>query len=372
MKRRAPEARLRRGRRRGMRAAAGLRGSRTARAPRPHAREPGHDRRRPGTAPVRGAAVAGSRRREETLVGAFEVGRIYNGGSSAIGFAPLERRRQGLAGRARAADRRRQGRPRRAAGTSGAAPTRPPRYDESHRLWLISSTGLGSTGPTRSGCSSTARRTARSGPRRSSRTRRRTGDAPQNGSLACDNSTGERRLRHVLHRLHQHGVDARRTSSSSSKSTDGGATWSAPVGTPDASVGTGAVTLVQPPPPGAAAGSTCGRVVVAYVERNDASTTSPRATAAPRGRLTRVVTSTQAAQHTVAQGVRTSLVVVRLGRRRRRALPRLADAELPHRADDALGGCERGRHEHQGRERHRHGRRATRSRSTRPARTPRR
>src|SRR5262249_25768321 len=91
-------------------------------------------------------------------------------------------------------------------------------------------------------------------------------------------------------------------------STDGGATWSAPVGTPDASVGTGSVTLVQPP----ASSGTCGRVVVAYTNVVSGTNTVNDIMSTDRGATwsaAAVVTSTLAATHAVAQGVRTSLVV---------------------------------------------------------------
>ena len=116
-------------------------------------------------------AADGSKQR---LVGAFEVGRIYNGGSSAIGFARSDDGGKAWQDGLAAADRRR-GQATTSAGTvwRGADPSAA--YDESHGLWLISSTGLGSHRPARSGCSSTARRTARSGPRRSSRTAQRHG-----------------------------------------------------------------------------------------------------------------------------------------------------------------------------------------------------
>ena len=150
---------------------------------------------------------------KKTLVGAFEVGRIYNGGSSAIGFAAVEGRRQGLARRPAAADDRRQAdddaaRHALAGGRSVRGVRREPRD-----CWLISVDRAGLRPAARSASSSTARRTATEvGGRRSSRTRPATGDAPQNGSLACDNYAGEPGLRQLLPRVHQRGARLRRTS----------------------------------------------------------------------------------------------------------------------------------------------------------------
>lgn len=248
-------------------------------------------------------AADGSKQR---LVGAFEVGRIYNGGSSAIGFARSDDGgkawQDGLVPLTVGA-----GQATTSAGTvwRGADPSAA--YDESHGLWLISSTGLGSTGTDTIGLFVNSSTDGKKWSAPILAHGATAGDAPQNGSLACDNDPASAGYGTCY-------IAYTNTSSTPAnqlfvvKSTDGGATWSAPAGTPDTSAGTGPVTLVQPPPPGAVAGTACGRIVVAYVNGttvNDIASSDCGATWSAHA----VVTSTQAAQHTVAQGVRSSLVV---------------------------------------------------------------
>jgi hypothetical protein len=92
------------------------------------------------------------------------------------------------------------------------------------------------------------------------------------------------------------------------ESTDGGATWSAPVASADLAVGTGAVPLVQPP----AAINTCASVIVPYTATTSSlgeivSTDSSATCNAPAWGAHTVIT-TQAAVHTVAIGLKTSLL----------------------------------------------------------------
>jgi hypothetical protein len=245
-------------------------------------------------------AADGSKQR---IVGTFEVGRTYNGGSSSIGYARSDDGgkgwQDGLVPLTVAS-----GQATTAAGTvwRGADPSAA--YDESHNLWLISSTGLGSTGADTLGLFVNSSKDGKKWSAPVVAHAGGTGDAPNNGSLACDNSPSSAGYG-TCYIAYTNTASTPASQLFVTKSTDGGATWSAPVGTPDTSAGTGAVTLVQPPAP--SAGGTCGRVVVAFVNGttvNDIASADCGATFSART----VVTSTQAAQHTVAQGIRTSLV----------------------------------------------------------------
>ena len=218
---------------------------------------------------------------KKTLVGAFEVGRIFNGGSSAIGFAVStdagKAWKDGLLPLTVGEQADDDGRSAR----SGGRPTRPRHTTLDGQAWLISSTGLNGTGG-RSASSSTGRRTATSGRHRSRRTppapatRRRTARSPATTAPASQ-GYGNCYLAY-----NNAGSTPANQLSGRQRRPTAARTWSAPVGAADASIGTGAVTLVQPPPPGAAPGTTCGRVVVAFTNGTTASTRSSRPTAAPR------------------------------------------------------------------------------------------
>ena len=233
---------------------------------------------------------------KKTLVGAFEVGRIFNGGSSAIGFARSDDGgkawHDGLLPLTVGASR-----PRRRRGPSGAPPTRPPHTTRATDVARL------------------VDRARRPGPRlglfvNSSKDGKKwsapvvahaaaAGDAPHNGSLACDNAPASagygtcylaytntastpanqlsgRHARPTAARRGRRPWDARRVRRHRRRHAR-----------PASASGRGA-------------GSTCGRVVVAYANGATVNA-SPRPTAAPpvgaRGRH-----STQAASHTVAQG----------------------------------------------------------------------
>ena len=162
-----------------------------------------------------------------------------------------------------------------------------------------------------------------------------TGDSPQNGSLACDDAPASAGYG-TCYLAYNNAGSTPANALVDRQSTDGGATWSAPAAPSDASVGTGAVTLVQPPPPGAAPGSTCGRVVVAF---NNGTTHQCDLLQRLRRHLVGAL-----GRHVHARGDAHGRPGcahlarrLRLDRRRRRRLPRLADAQLPHCTDDPLG-----------------------------------
>jgi hypothetical protein len=241
----------------------------------------------------------------QTIVTAVEVGRVAGGatsavgGSSAIGWVTSTNGgkswgMRGLLPLTVASG----GSAYRAADPSVA-------YDARFGQWLVASRLLGSSGSVQAvdvdrsadGLTWSAPITTHSAG---------TGDVPDKTWITCDNSSRSAGYGNCYLAYTNTGSTPA-NQLQVQRSTDGGQTWSAPAGTPDASVGTAAIPLVQPPAPGAGNGTTCGRVVVPY-----ASGTTVNAFFSTDCGVTwsahSVVTSTQAAQHTVAQGLRTSLV----------------------------------------------------------------
>jgi hypothetical protein len=241
----------------------------------------------------------------KTLVGAFEVGRIFNGGSSAIGWTTSSDGgtgwHDGLLPLTVASKQATTG-----AGTLWRAADPSAAYDDNSGTWLIASTGLDGTG----GARGLFINRSRDGHKWSDPVIAHAagaGDAPQNASLACDNWPSSQGYGTCY-------LAYNNTSSTPANllqvvtSTDGGATWSAPASTPDASTGTGAVALVQPPPPGAAPGTACGRVVVAYAGGGGISWISSGDCGASWSAHTQLLPN-MSATHAPAQNLRTGLVV---------------------------------------------------------------
>ena len=242
------------------------------------------------------ASAAGSK----TLVSAFEVGRAYNGGASAIGWAtsvnggksfkhglvPLTIQAGGSGGIWRGAD------------PSVA-------YNARYGKWLVEATGLGSTANTL-GLYVSRSDDGKSWGSPIQVHAAGTGDTPSKSWITCDNY-GNSAGYGNCYVAYSNTASTPANQLFVSTSTDGGASWSAPAGTPDTSVGTGAIPLVQPTAPSASPGSTCGRLVVSYANGaalNDFASSDCGATNSAHA----VITSTQAAQHTVAQGLRVSLL----------------------------------------------------------------
>ncbi len=247
---------------------------------------------------------------KKTLVGAFEVGRIFNGGSSAIGWTTSPDGGNGwndgllpltVAGKQATT----------AAGPLWRAADPSVAHDEQDKTWLIASTGLNGTG----GSVGLFVNSSKDGHKWSAPVvahAAAAGDAPQNGSLACDNWPSSKGYGNC-YLAYNNIASTPANLLQFVTSTDGGATWSAPGSTADASTGTSAVALVQPPPPGAAPGAECGRVVVSYTgvpvsgvnsvnwfaSSDCGATWSAHAQILPNTTLT----------HTVAQNLRTGLVV---------------------------------------------------------------
>jgi hypothetical protein len=235
----------------------------------------------------------------KTLVSAFESGRAYNGGASAIGWAtsvnggksfkhgllPMTIQAGGAGGSGiwRGAD-------------SSVA------YSARYGQWLIAATGLGSTANT------VGLYVSRSGDGKSWSSiilvhAAGTGDTPSKSWVTCDNYAASSGYGNC-YIAYTNTASTPANQLFVARSTDGGATWSAPVGTPDTSVGTGAIPEVQPPAPSSP--NTCGRLVVSYANGttlNDFVSSDCGGTNGAHA----VITSTQAAQHTPSQGLRVSL-----------------------------------------------------------------
>ncbi len=245
----------------------------------------------------------------KTLVGAFEVGRIFNGGSSAIGFATSadggNRWHEGLLPLTVGSGQKTT-----AAGVVWRAGDPSVAYDASHHAWLVASTGLNGTG----GAVGLFVNGSKDGNKWSGPVVAHaagTGDAPDNGSLACDDWPSSKGYG-TCYLAYDNTASSPGNQLQLVTSTDGGKVWSAPVSTPDASTGTGVVALVQPPPTGAAPGTACGRLVVSYAGSTASnggvfSVTSDDcgATLSAHTQILPNMTAT----HTVAQTVRTGLVV---------------------------------------------------------------
>jgi hypothetical protein len=246
---------------------------------------------------------------DKTLVGAFEVGRIFNGGSSAIGWATSKANGNGwhdgllpLTVGSNVSST--------PAGVVWRAADPSAARDADHGAWLVSATGLTGTGGSLGlFVDSSTNANSWSGPVVPHAAA--TGDAPDNGSLTCDNWPSSKGYG-TCYLAYDNTASSPANQLEVVTSTDGGATWSAPVSTPDGSTGTGAVALVQPPPPSAALGSVCGRLVVSYAGSTASnggvfSFTSDDcgATLSAHTQVLPNMTTT----HTVAQTVRTGLVV---------------------------------------------------------------
>lgn len=233
----------------------------------------------------------------KTLVSAFEVGRIFDGGSSAIGWATSvnggKSFKHGLVPATIAA-----GGP----STNWRAADPAVAYNDRYGKWLVVYRTLGSTGNV------LALDVSRSTDGKSwsapiDAHLAAAGDTPSKPWIGCDNAPASAGYGNCY-------VSYTNTGSTPAnqlqllRSTDGGATWSSPAAPSDASVGTGTLVLVQPPAPSS---NGCGRVVVPFVNGstvNAVFSTDCGASWSARS----VVTSTQAATHTVAQGLRSALL----------------------------------------------------------------
>jgi len=234
----------------------------------------------------------------KTLVGVFEVGRFYNGGSAAIGWAtsvnggksfknglvPATGIAGGPLGTWRAAD------------PSVA-------YNARYATWIAAYTSMGSTGNTL-GLSAQTSADGKTWSAPISVHAAGTGDSPSKSWVTCDDNGASSGYGNCY-------IAYTNTASTPAnqifvvRSTDAGATWGASVGTPDTSVGTGPIPLVQPPAPSSP--NTCGRLVVSYANGASLNYIVSSDCGVTNGAHA-VITSTLAAQHTLSQGLRVSLL----------------------------------------------------------------
>ncbi|MGZ4379966.1 MAG: hypothetical protein ACXVZN_00185 [Gaiellaceae bacterium] len=233
----------------------------------------------------------------KTLVSAFESGRAYNGGASSIGWATSvnggKSFKHGLVPLTVQA-----GGP----GTiwRGADPS--VAYNARYGKWLVAATGMGSLANTLGlYASSSVDGKSWSAPIQAHAAG--TGDTPSQSRLTCDNTSSSAGYGNC-YLAYTNTASTPANQLQVTRSTDGGTTWSAAVGAAGPATGTQVEPQVQPPAPSATPGSTCGRVVVpyapsgttvSYVASSDCGLTFGAAVS---------VTSTQAAQHTPAQGLR--------------------------------------------------------------------
>lgn len=239
-----------------------------------------------------------------TLVSAFEVGRVFDGGSVGIGWATsLDGAKSWDHGLLPVTVP--EGGPSSGTGFPLYRAADPSvAYNLRFGKWLVSSRGLvsGTGAPAGIYVNSSTDGETWSAPQLVHAAG--TGDAPARGSLTCDNTARSAGYGNC-YLVYSNSASSPANAIDILTSTDGGGTWSGPVAPADAAVGTGPVAVVQPPSPSAPAG-TCGRVVVGYagsttnisdVVSSDCGATWPAHTS--------VAT---VATHTVAQGLRTSLL----------------------------------------------------------------
>jgi hypothetical protein len=239
----------------------------------------------------------------QTLVGVFQVGRIYDGGASAIGWSTSTNSgkswKNGLVPLTAVA-----GGPSSGLGPIYRADDPVVAYNARYGKWLVVSRGLNGISGASQGLylNTSADGSTWSAP--SLLHAAGTGDAPDKPSVTCDNSASSGGYGNC-YIAYTNTASAPANQLQFMRSTDNGATWSAPVAASDASVGTGSVALVQPTNPSAASG-TCGRVVVSYAgSTTNISSIGSSDCGVTFGPRTSVAT---VATHTVAQGLRTSLL----------------------------------------------------------------
>jgi hypothetical protein len=242
----------------------------------------------------------------KTLVGVFQVGRIYDGGASAIGWtrsvngSSWQRGLLPLTVQA--------GGPTSGVGPLYRAADPVVAYNARFGKWLVVSRGLNAVSGVSQGLylNTSSNGTSWSAP--SVLHAGGTGDTPDKPSVTCDNSSGSGGYGNCYVAYTNTSANTPNPANALmfSRSTDGGATWSTAVASTDASVGTGSVALVQPVNPAASHSSTCGRVVVSYAgSTTNISSISSSDCGVTFGPRTSVAT---VATHTVAQGLRTSLL----------------------------------------------------------------
>jgi len=237
-----------------------------------------------------------------TIVATFQVGRVYNGGACDIGWAtstdggltwqtgllPLT-----IFGGQATTD----------AGPLTRASDPAVAYDAQHGVWLINTLGLTGDAEVPGIFVNRSSDGLTWGPPIATHVAVGN-DSPDKNWITCDNWQDSAGYGNCYEE-YDNSADGDRIKMQTS--TDGGLTWSPPANLANGQGGgIGGVPLVQPPPPGAAPGSVCGRVVVPialngmswYTSSNCGATWS-----APTQ-----ITPNMTATHLVAGGLRTSLL----------------------------------------------------------------
>jgi len=239
-----------------------------------------------------------------TIVSAFQVGRVYDGGSCDIGWATSTDSGQtwqhGLLpltiyGGQETTD----------AGPLTRASDPSVAYDAQDGVWLIDTLGLaGNADVPGMFVNRSTDGGLTWGPPIATHVATGGGDSPDKNWITCDNWPSSAGYGNCYE---EYDNSAAGDQIKMQTSTDGGLTWSPPANLANNQTGgIGGVPVVQPPPPGAPPGSVCGRVVVPiqvngmgwYTSTNCGATWS-----AP----TQILPNMTAA-HTVAGGLRTSLL----------------------------------------------------------------
>ena len=237
-----------------------------------------------------------------TVVATFQVGRVYDGGSCDIGWARTTDGRTWQHGLLPLTVYGGQG-------TTDAGPlTRASdpsvAYDEADGVWLIDSLGLAGNADVPGIFVNRSTDDGLTwGPPIA--THVASGDSPDKNWITCDNWQRSAGYGNCYEEYDDSGAGDQ---IKMQRSTDGGLTWSPPQNLANGQTGgIGGVPVVQPPPPGAPSGTVCGRVVVPIQVGNGmgwyTSTDCGVTWSAPTQ-----ITPNMTATHTVAGGLRTSLL----------------------------------------------------------------
>jgi hypothetical protein len=236
-----------------------------------------------------------------TIVATFQVGRVYDGGSCDIGWAtstdggltwqtgllPLT-----IFGGQATTD----------AGPLTRASDPSVAYDARHGVWLINTLGLSGDANVPGILVNRSFDGLTWGPPIATHVASGN-DSPDKNWITCDNWPNSAGYGNCYEEYDNSAEGGR---IKMQRSTDGGLTWSSPVNIGNSQAGIGGVPLVQPPPPGAPAGSVCGRVVVPIATSGVSwftSTDCGVSWSAPT-----LITPNMTATHLVAGGLRTSLL----------------------------------------------------------------
>jgi hypothetical protein len=237
-----------------------------------------------------------------TIVAAFQVGRVFDGGSCDIGWARStdggSTWQHGLLPLTVFGGQRTT-----AAGPLTRASDPSIAYDVRHGVWLINTLGLaGDADIPGIFVNRSTDDGVTWGPPIA--THVSVGDSPDKNWITCDNWPDSLGYGNCYE---EYDDSAAGDLIKMQRSTDGGLTWSAPVNLANNQTGgIGGVPLVQPPPPGTPPGTACARVVVP-IEVNGVSWYTSTDCGVSWSAPTQI-TPNMTATHNVAGGLRTSLL----------------------------------------------------------------